>query len=952
MALSETTSTWGVAASGTSARPPAPSDESPLRRGATLGRYVLLDLLGRGGMGAVYSAWDTQLERRVALKILRAGPSEALTERVFAEARALAQLRHPNVVGVHDVGEVRGMVFIAMELIEGETLRSWAQAHKDPAALVELLVQCARGLAAVHRAGLLHRDVKPGNIVVDSSAVRPKPVVVDFGLAIATPTPSTHPGQREEPSEPALPWAGTPAYMAPECFEDLGGPASDQWSFALACAELLEGERPSRAAAAQGRLTFGPAALREVIARGLGNEPASRWPNLDAMADAMEAALRRPRRWFGLAFIAAIGLGAAAYSTRADPCIAAAHDARSEAWNDQIASRARTRLETVDPGLAQRFVDEAEAWSVAWETSYAGACRTQRLGSAAGWCLQEGVATVALVTELAAQGEGPDAKLYAISGVLPRLPDPAACMGPETENRPQPTPDERTRFAAATAELDRAGVLEMIGHLDEAGTLAEQAWLATSEAPPLLRAPIAQRRSSIALRQGALGDSATRAIEALGLAAEAKDDWLVATVALDHAEILTVEGQVEALRAHLVHTDAAVKRAGGVPAQKARLHAARGRFYEIALDAENSLAEHVAALELRREFLPGSIYEADSLVNIAVAQGTLGHLDEAMAAIDDALARYRGLLGEVHPTVGHACIVRGITQQRRGAFAQALSTLESCIAILETTLGPNAKEIALAQTIVGTVLAGQGQYPAAREAFARVVEIRIAALGPDHPETGLAHANLGNILAALADPAARQHLERARVITVAVHGPQSPQLSSILTGLGTVAMGEGDLVAAREHLGRSLAIEEAAEGSENPALVVNLINLGEVQAKLAEPAARATYDRADRILSAMGTAHPFQSVIDVAIAELMLAAGDDDGARARLDQAIAAIADGEPVPGLQARARFARARLWYRDPQRRADAITEMQQARAALPVGVDAQLGAAIDAWLTAPGE
>ena len=951
-AVSDTTSTWGVAEDDRADRETAGGGAtSPLRRGTTLGRYVLLDLLGHGGMGAVYSAYDTQLERRVALKLLHAGPAEVLTERIFTEARALAQLRHPHVVGVHDVAEIGGFVFLAMDLVEGPTLRQWTETEGDRSVLTGLLAQCARGLAAVHRAGLLHRDFKPSNVVVDTSAVRPTPIVVDFGLAAPAPESGATVGADSGQSAPVLPWAGTPAYMAPECFEDLGAAASDQWSFALTCAELLGGKRPSRADASEGRLEISPPSLRQVIARGLHNDPANRWPDLDAMADAMEAAVRprSRRRWLGLGALAMIGVGVGVASTRADDCLDDARAARLEVWNDASAERVRQRLQAVDPGIAERFVSEADDWGAAWESSHVQVCRDERRSSAAEWCLQDAAATVAVVVELAAGGASDDAELFRLTGVLPRLPDPSSCTAPATQTRPRPSAGDRERFADARAASDRAGVLELLGRFPEAADFAEQAWAAIGEAPALLRAPIAQRRASIALRRGAYDDAAATALHAMALAAEAQDDWLLATVALDYAEILTEKGRLDELRQHLLYAELAVKRAGDLPAQRARLEFERGRFHEIAIEPEASLAAHRRALELRREHLPGSLYEADSHVNVAALSGNLGHLDEALAEIDAGLQLYRTHLGEVHPTIAHACVIRGHTQQRKGQLDAAAETLAGCIAMLETTLGPDAEKIAFASTLLGMLHANRGDYPASRTAFERAVEIRIDRLGPDHPETGVAHANLGNVLAAMReDAAARSHLERARAITVSVHGEDSPRLSTILSGLGQIAANEGEYETARDHYRRSLAIAEAAEGASNPSLVTNLINLAEVQSRLRDQGARANYSRAEEILLEAGLkSHPLQPLIDLGMGRAMIEAKEIDQALARLDAAVHATESTEVSPGLHAAARFARARAWAADPTRRAEAMEEARLARQRLPDGADPALATEIDAWL-----
>src|SRR5215468_858998 len=166
--------------------PPSDHGQATLARGASIGRYVVLGLVGRGGMGEVYAAYDPELDRKVAVKLLRVKPGAgvSLTEgrqRTLREAQAIARLSHPNVVVVYDVGTFDEKVFIAMEYVEGNTAGFWAQAQKRtwPETL-KVYMAAGRGLSAAHGKGLVHRDFKPDNVMVSRDGqVR----VMDFGLA-------------------------------------------------------------------------------------------------------------------------------------------------------------------------------------------------------------------------------------------------------------------------------------------------------------------------------------------------------------------------------------------------------------------------------------------------------------------------------------------------------------------------------------------------------------------------------------------------------------------------------------------------------------------------------------------------------------------------------------------------------------------------------------------------
>jgi tetratricopeptide (TPR) repeat protein/predicted Ser/Thr protein kinase len=202
---------------------PIPANpDSTWTPGGTLGRYVLIARLGAGGMGVVYSAYDPELDRRVAVKILR---RTRAGDQLREEARAIAKLAHPNVIAVYDVGEADGEVFVAMEHVEGQTLRDWLRTPRSTSEILDVFVQAGRGLAAAHAAGLVHRDVKPSNIMVGTDG---RARVLDFGLA------------RTGVEEGVI--AGTPAYMAPEQRRGERTDArADQYAFAVALSEALFG---------------------------------------------------------------------------------------------------------------------------------------------------------------------------------------------------------------------------------------------------------------------------------------------------------------------------------------------------------------------------------------------------------------------------------------------------------------------------------------------------------------------------------------------------------------------------------------------------------------------------------------------------------------------------------------------------------------------------------------
>jgi hypothetical protein len=321
--------------------------------GGSVGRYRLERALGEGGMGVVHAAFDPDLQRRVALKVLRiAAPSIEAKDRLLREARAMARLSHPNVVTVHEVGTANGRDYVAMELVSGETLADWLRSEdRRPADIVAAFVAAGRGLAAAHAAGIVHRDFKPHNVLRSRSG---RIVVTDFGLAreaqadlpaqleatlplsarvvtFANSTPSALSGITVTGS-----LLGTPAYMAPEQWGGgLVTPATDQFAFCVALWEALAGERPYRgptldelrAQAALGPVALDashiPRRLRQLLRRGLDPDPSRRWPNMDALLAQVVRAERRPGIAIAIAGGAVIAAGVLIAAMRAGDHLAA-----------------------------------------------------------------------------------------------------------------------------------------------------------------------------------------------------------------------------------------------------------------------------------------------------------------------------------------------------------------------------------------------------------------------------------------------------------------------------------------------------------------------------------------------------------------------------------------------------------------------------------------------------
>ncbi len=478
-----------LAPTGTPSLSTVPSgdlDEVTTTAGAPIGRFTLVGALGAGGMGVVLEAHDPDLDRRVAIKLLRnaraVDPEGTGRARLQREAQAMARVAHPNVVAVYEVGSFDAQTFIAMELVPGTTLRAWLRTPRPWREIVAMFVAAGRGLAAAHAAGLVHRDFKPENVLVGHDR---RPRVSDFGLV----------SDARLGDDGAC--AGTPAYMSPEHWHGTGVDArSDQFSFCVALWEALWLRRPfghedPRAAVLAGTIAP-PLALRGVpapilaaLTRGLARDPAARWPSMPALLDELERRAA-PRRWpmFALATVVAAGAGAGLYATTAggaapDVCARAA-DGLAATWRPEVRAHLRASLAAVNPryavGVADRVAAHLDGYATAWSQMAIGSCeathvrqqQSPELLDRRTACLEARRGELgALVAQLATNPDGTtlDAALRASYALAPITGcAEAAVLG---DGREAPAPAARAQVAALASEVATIRALYLTGHYRE-----------------------------------------------------------------------------------------------------------------------------------------------------------------------------------------------------------------------------------------------------------------------------------------------------------------------------------------------------------------------------------------------------------------------------------------------------------------------------------------------------
>jgi len=415
-------------------------EEGELEQGQTIGStYVVQSKIGHGGMGVVYRARDTKLDRDVAVKLHLGATGTTAVQRLVREARAMAQLSHPNIVNVFDVGEHGGQVFIAMEFVPGGSLRRYLGKGPRPwKEVLELFIQAGRGLAAAHGQGLIHRDFKPDNVLLDGQG---RALVADFGLATldarvqgsaspspedasATPASSSadRPGASGSPTEPSAlarvstgqgsgrsasseemlggrltatgGAVGTPAYMAPEQYapSDLTA-AADQFAFCVALYEGLYGRRPYTARSTAARMTEAamgrirpapedtevPAWLWRVVTRGLQPEPEQRFPSMQVLVSMLERRGRRSWHVPAIVAITTLTVGTAVWMGRSEAACTGAKAMFASAYDEpqrQALDRAfaRSRVEDAAANL-DRVRESLATFESEWLAAFQDTCR-------------------------------------------------------------------------------------------------------------------------------------------------------------------------------------------------------------------------------------------------------------------------------------------------------------------------------------------------------------------------------------------------------------------------------------------------------------------------------------------------------------------------------------------------------------------------------------------------
>ena len=702
----------GSTTSGTSGHDPIVG--VPLPRGSEVGRFLVLGVLGSGAFATVYRAHDPQLDREVALKVMRLRDDQR--DLLTAEAKAMARLTHPNVVTVYDVGQAGADVFIAMELVDGPTVRQWTRsARRSPREVLRVFVAAGRGLAAAHDAGLIHRDFKPDNVLIGSDG---SVKVADFGLSqVPAPTATQESAAKyssdtAEATDPARKRrvVGTPAYMAPEVIASGQTDArSDQYSFCAALFEALYGHRPFQGrtllelqlAQSSGAPTRRPGRrvprwLDRAITRGMSPRATQRWPSMAELVDALRHGRHRRRIRataisFGALALAATATFASVEARHKAQCWDSAQRA-GMVWNGSVHDEVSAQLTEAGPWgarTATAVAKQLDAYADAWTSSRYATCmdrgrdRTPDIEARLEACLED--RWVALDQTVALLRDA-DTDLAQRSVLLTeRLPAVSACLDP-LQLGPTYGGDNSEEAQEIRRQTAEAGVLYRAGEFSrglETAAAARQRALAVGRGDLALAAGYTEGIVLVTIGEYERAEQAL--VDTHRAAVEHHDTRHEFDAALQLASLEGLRQNDAAARVWLTNADATYARIAA--ADDGEL---RAQWLRVAADNSQALGNLPQALEHAREALrlsqqaaAGTSTEAAAMHGLGTTLMALGQRREGVEYLQQALDLSRRILGEDHPYLEVRHFNAGTAYQQIGDYTTARMHLDRARTIAE-----------------------------------------------------------------------------------------------------------------------------------------------------------------------------------------------------------------------------------------------------------------------------
>jgi len=743
--------------------------EAPLESmaiGERAGRYVILGWLGRGGMGVVYRAYDPHLERQVALKVIRATKEVEVTEerrkRLLREAALMARIRHPNVVSVYDASTHDQQVFLVQELVVGQTLETIRDERPGWRKVVELYVQAGRGLSAAHAVGIVHRDFKPSNVLVDGDGVAK---VTDFGLARHLDGRRPEPTDSEESTErrSTAPLTrdrgllGTPHYMAPEQRHGQSNPLSDQYAFCVALREALAEGSCDRTAPLPRSV---PGYVRRSLERGLSADPWKRFPSMAALLDSLSTAPARRSKWAlsggVVAVVSALVAIVGVRHERAKAAVCSEFETHLDRiWAEpqkvhlrQLLAPNGTPTEKELVTLTERALND---WAARWKSAKVEACRathvrkeqsTELLDLQAACLDRQLYEFGALVGGL--EGLPPhrrEAAPQAASG----LSQPESCADVHsllTLDKPPPEPRIRSEIEGLYRAFGEMRAASLLGRSADAIAAFDglEKRAATLGYRPV-EAGIALFGAGLQKQRVHYGEAEQLSRRAILLAESAHDDDVVFRGWILRVHMYGEMSQIDEMHRAKEDAEAALDRAG-------RTHFREGIFDDAVAHSLMYEGKHAEAVDWSKRALvhmravaarPEDASLAPASVNVALATVSLGkvlarmhRLEEAAGFLQEGVRALEGLVGSGNPMLANPLLILGDLQFEQEKFADATATHRRAVGVCQA----GEPKRCLPQALV-SLAHDQWRAKSEAEAFATIVQAVAAGerlLGPDEPQ--------------------------------------------------------------------------------------------------------------------------------------------------------------------------------------------------------------------------
>jgi tetratricopeptide (TPR) repeat protein len=870
-----------------------------LDRGESLGRYVVLSKLGAGGMGVVYAAYDPELDRKVALKVLlpeSSGGSSAGTDgspRLVREAQALARLTHPNVITVHDVGTVGGSVFIAMEFVDGVTLTEWLKKPRRWREVITVALAAGRGIAAAHSVGIVHRDFKPDNVMIGTDdRVR----VLDFGLARSAGG-SERESDPDEEAQEVLESApstldskltqtgammGTPAYMAPE--QHLGKKVderSDQFAFCVSLYEALYGERPfageSFAALAfqvvQGKVREAPKAskvpgwLRRELLRGLKPKPRDRHASMDVLLRALarDPWRTRSRIGIGVALLGVFGvLGASLQRASDDPPLCTGAEAHLDGvWDDAARAEIGSAFEATGLPFAastlETIEDEVSAYAGAWVDAKREACEDTRVRgeqsdevlTLRNACLDRRLQQVQALVGLWRKADALTVeRAIEASQSLSPIADCNDLERLALGVRLPEDPQIRTEVTELQKSVDAANALYASGKPKQARELLESI---RADVEALGYRPLrAEHGLVLAVLTQDPNERVRLLEEAVWMAEAGRHDrvvvsgWshLVRAYAFDTNDF---EAAGDAVR----RAEAAIERLGGDEEASIRLMVNHGEFLNVAEESERAVELLREARDRRARLsataTPQSLQE---LMPLANALMELSEYEEPAEFLRAAVPKAKEVLGPNHPWTARILATLGRAQYKTDALEEAERSLTEAIEIFDRAYGPDSRMAASCLNGLALVVEDLGRVDEARDAYRRALSIIEAAMGPRHLNAAKISGNIARLESRLGDSeAAIERQKKVLEIKREIYADENLEIAFTLDNLGQIQFEADHDVESLKSYREAVGLIERIKGPDDDNLVYSLTGVGQALLELGRAKeARQNSERAMAIL--------------------------------------------------------------------------------------------------------